>query len=204
VPPTWPPTHRDAAPLPTLVAAPSKPSFLYLLVQQHLQTYLALACEGDGDGHAVPGYVERELWRYLEVWHSGLRLRLRTLCGQDFLVVFSCKWRGVCPSCNARRMASSAAYLVDHVFPPLPVRQWDEERPVVQWTTAALRTARQDVRTGTSHQRRFPQHSPTSACVTSWGARRARPARCCTLLPAGPRRLALCLAEHPSSMLGFP
>ncbi|MFA5924118.1 MAG: hypothetical protein WC856_22975 [Methylococcaceae bacterium] len=28
------------------------------------------------------------------------------------------------PSCNARRMAKTAAHLVDHVFPPLPVRQW--------------------------------------------------------------------------------
>lgn len=37
---------------------------LYRLVQQHLETYLALAYEGDG--HAVPGYVERELRRYLE------------------------------------------------------------------------------------------------------------------------------------------
>jgi hypothetical protein len=40
------------------------------------------------------------------------------------LVAFSCKGRGVCPSCNVRRMAETAAHLVDHVFPPLPVRQW--------------------------------------------------------------------------------
>ena len=26
-------------------------------------------------------------------------------CGYDFLVAFSCRSRGVCPSCNARRMA---------------------------------------------------------------------------------------------------
>ncbi len=45
-------------------------------------------------------------------------------CGRDFLVAFSCKGRGVCPSCNARRMAETAAHFVDHVFPPLPVRQW--------------------------------------------------------------------------------
>ena len=45
-------------------------------------------------------------------------------CGYDFLVAFSCKGRGVCPSCNARRMVETAAHLVDHVFPPLPVRQW--------------------------------------------------------------------------------
>ncbi|WP_373510003.1 transposase zinc-binding domain-containing protein, partial [Thiocapsa sp.] len=45
-------------------------------------------------------------------------------CGHDFLVAFSCKGRGLCPSCNARRMAETAAHLVDHVIPPLPVRQW--------------------------------------------------------------------------------
>ena len=30
----------------------------------------------------------------------------------------------MCPSCNARRMAETAAHRVDHVFPRLPVRQW--------------------------------------------------------------------------------
>ena len=96
------------------------------LVQQHLETYLALACEGDWDGHAVPGYVERELRRYLEcgiLAYGFARVRCPE-CGHDFLVAFSCKGRGVCPSCNARRMAETAAHLVDHVFPPLPVRQW--------------------------------------------------------------------------------
>ena len=37
---------------------------------------------------------------------------------------FSCKRRGVCPSCNGRHMAQTAAHLVDHVIPPVPVRQW--------------------------------------------------------------------------------
>lgn len=40
------------------------------------------------------------------------------------LIAFSCRGRGVCPSCNTRRMVEVAAHLVDHVFPPLPVRQW--------------------------------------------------------------------------------
>jgi len=39
-------------------------------------------------------------------------------------VAFSCKGRGVCPSCNGRRMAQTAAHLVDRVIPPVPVRQW--------------------------------------------------------------------------------
>jgi hypothetical protein len=37
---------------------------------------------------------------------------------------FSCKGRGVCPSCNGRHMAQTAAHLADHVIPPVPVRQW--------------------------------------------------------------------------------
>jgi hypothetical protein len=42
----------------------------------------------------------------------------------EHLVAFSCKRRGFCPSCGARRMVESAAHLVDHVFPEAPVRQW--------------------------------------------------------------------------------
>lgn len=45
-------------------------------------------------------------------------------CGHDYFVAFSCKGRGVCPSCNTRRMVETAAHLADHVFPRLPVRQW--------------------------------------------------------------------------------
>ena len=45
-------------------------------------------------------------------------------CGHDYFVAFSCKGCGVCPSCNTRRMADTAAHLTEHVFPSLPVRQW--------------------------------------------------------------------------------
>ena len=39
-------------------------------------------------------------------------------------MAFSCTGRGVCPSCNGRHMAQTAAHLADHVIPPVPVRQW--------------------------------------------------------------------------------
>ncbi|BFO05845.1 IS91-like element ISVsa3 family transposase [Pseudomonas guariconensis] len=39
-------------------------------------------------------------------------------------MAYSCKKRGLCPSCGARRMAESARHLVDEVFGPRPVRQW--------------------------------------------------------------------------------
>jgi hypothetical protein len=45
-------------------------------------------------------------------------------CGHDYFVAFSCKGRGVCPSCTTRRMVETAAHLTDHVFPRLAVRQW--------------------------------------------------------------------------------
>ena len=55
--------------------------------------------------------------------HGFLRLHCGD-CGQDKRVAFSGKRRGLCPSCGARRMAQTAAHLVDHVIPRVPVRQW--------------------------------------------------------------------------------
>ena len=45
-------------------------------------------------------------------------------CSYEHLVAFSCKRRGFCTSCGARRMVETAALLVDHVLPHRPVRQW--------------------------------------------------------------------------------
>jgi hypothetical protein len=74
----------------------------------------------------VPGFVERELRDYLEcgILCFGFARALCTGCGRGFVVAFSCRGRGVCPSCNGRHMAQTAAHLVDHVIPPVPVRQW--------------------------------------------------------------------------------
>ncbi len=74
----------------------------------------------------VPSWVERDFRAYLRcgILAHGLARACCSGCGYDFLVAFSCKGRGVCPSCNARRMVETAAHLVDQVLPPLPVRQW--------------------------------------------------------------------------------
>lgn len=96
------------------------------MVQEWLTTYLELARQEDWNGDAVPPYVEREFRRFLEcgILACGFARAYWDECGHDFLVAFSCKGRGVCPACMARRMAETAAHLVDHVFPSLPVRQW--------------------------------------------------------------------------------
>jgi ribosomal protein S27E len=44
-------------------------------------------------------------------------------CHAEKLVAFSCKKRGFCPSCGARRMAEAPASLADEVLPERPLRQ---------------------------------------------------------------------------------
>lgn len=75
---------------------------------------------------AFTGYVQREFEDYLKcgrLEHGFLRARCES-CHAERLVAFSCKRRGFCPSCGARRMAESAALLVDEVLPEQPMRQW--------------------------------------------------------------------------------
>src|SRR5262249_17360966 len=47
--------------------------------------------------------------------HGFLRLGC-DICKQELLVPFSCKRRGFCPSCAGRRMAQTAAHLVEQVI----------------------------------------------------------------------------------------
>ncbi len=97
---------------------------LYGLVQSHLETFLAEAREAHD--RTLPRYVEPELRAYLACGihaHSFLRARCSAY-GHELLVAFSCKRRGVCPSCNARRMCAAAAHITDALLPEVPVRQW--------------------------------------------------------------------------------
>jgi len=75
--------------------------------------------------HLLASDPDWDLRSYLEcgILCFGFGRALCTGCGQGFVIAFSCKGRGVCPSCNGRHMAQTAAHLVDHVIPPVPVRQ---------------------------------------------------------------------------------
>ena len=98
-------------------------SVLYRVVQQGLETFLASARD---QGRVVPPFALRELRAFLDcglLCRGFLRVRCQD-CGRERLVAFSCKTRGFCPSCGARRMADTAAHLVDRVFPEAPVRQY--------------------------------------------------------------------------------
>jgi hypothetical protein len=105
-------------------------SLFYRTIAAHFETWLALASsgqfDGQGDMHTPAPYVETAFRKYLEcgIFAYGFARARCDACGHDFLVAFSCKGRGVCPSCNTRRMVETAAHLSDHIFPKLPVRQW--------------------------------------------------------------------------------
>ena len=108
----------------------SEQTTLYRLVQQHAATFFAQA--EDAAGADLPQFVKDEFDAFLEcgiLAHGFLRLHCGD-CGHDKLVAFSCKRRGFCPSCGARRMAQTAAHLVDHVIPHMPVRQWVLSLPI--------------------------------------------------------------------------
>jgi hypothetical protein len=99
---------------------------LYRVVESHLEACLERARERSEHGFGYPAFVESEFRRYLDcgILERGL-VRIRcTECPRERLVAFSCKTRGVCPSCTSRRMANTAAHLVDRVLPEVPYRQW--------------------------------------------------------------------------------
>jgi hypothetical protein len=115
---------------------------LYSVVRDYLETFLTHA--RNSYEAPIPRYVEDELRGYLKCGvfaHGFVRAHCDT-CGHDLLVAFSCKARSVCPSCAGRRMANTAANLVDRVLPAVPVRQWVLSLP---WELRALAAFKADV-----------------------------------------------------------
>ena len=98
-------------------------TLLYQVVQQYWPEFKDMLA---AQGKTLPGYVQKEFEAYLDCGRleRGFLRVVCEACHAEKLVAFSCKRRSLCPSCCARRMADSAAHLVDEVFPDQPVRQW--------------------------------------------------------------------------------
>jgi ribosomal protein S27E len=72
------------------------------------------------------GFVDGAIARYLDcgILENGFaRVRCGD-CRKDVLVAFSCKGRGLCPSCGAKRAAQTAARLREEIFEPVGHAQW--------------------------------------------------------------------------------
>ena len=101
-------------------------TLLYSLVADHLDDLLAELAAASPHGAGLPRHVEKELRAFLDCGRleKGFARVVCRECRAEHLVAFSCKGRGVCPSCTTRRMHDTAAHLVDRVIPRVPVRQW--------------------------------------------------------------------------------
>jgi hypothetical protein len=124
----------------TYVPRDPSSTVLYHVIAEHLETFLASLAD-DPEATGLPVYVQQEFYDYLRcgiLAHGFLRLGCDT-CHKELLVPFSCKRRGFCPSCAGRRMAQTAAHLVEQVIPWVPTRQWVVSVPVLlgYWMAAS-------------------------------------------------------------------
>jgi len=104
---------------------------LYQAVVKNLETFLSDQQQHD---RPVPFFVEREMRAFLDCGipsHGFIRVHCDSCC-RDRFVPFSCKGRGFCSSCGGRRMADTAAHLVDRVLPEVPTRQWVLTLPYIR------------------------------------------------------------------------
>jgi ribosomal protein S27E len=88
-------------------------TLLYQVIEQHYPRFLAHLA---ASGRTLPRHVQREFEDYLKcgrLEHGFLRVRCEG-CQAEKLVAFSCKRRGFCPSCGARRMIESAALGIEY------------------------------------------------------------------------------------------
>jgi Transposase zinc-binding domain len=100
-------------------------TMLYAVVRDNLATLYSAVDDG-ALGIALPKFVRKELSGYLTcgmLCRGFGRLRCDG-CTETRIVAFSCKGRGFCPSCLGRKMAQTAAHLMEHVLPTVPLRQW--------------------------------------------------------------------------------
>lgn len=126
---------RDIAQAKGFIAPPGyrrhrpETTLLYQLVAEH---YPKFRDRRVAEGRALPRYVEDEFEAYLKcglLEHGFLRVKCDS-CQAEKLVAYSCKRRGFCPSCGARRMVETAALLIDEVLPRQPIRQWVLSLPI--------------------------------------------------------------------------
>lgn len=104
-------------------------SLCYRILQAELATFVA---DREAEGCPLPDYVLEEFEAYLKcgiLAHGFIRLKCQD-CEDEKIVAFSCKKRGFCPSCCAKRKAETAAHMIDNVLPIVPYRQFVVTFPI--------------------------------------------------------------------------
>ncbi len=87
----------------------------YHILQAELATFIA---DREAEGRPLPDYVREEFEDYMKcgiLAHGFIRLKCQD-CEDEKIVGFSCKKRGFCPSCCAKRKVEAAAHMIDNVL----------------------------------------------------------------------------------------
>lgn len=95
----------------------------YKIVNENLDTFIG---NRQYEGRPLPKFVVDEFEAFLRCGIPAFGfLRLKCCsCDNEKITAFSCKKRGFCPSCCAKRKAEAAAHLVDNILPLVPYRQF--------------------------------------------------------------------------------
>jgi len=82
--------------------------------------------EGVRRATGVPGLYDAAVASYLDcgLFESGFARVACPECRAEFLVGFSCKGRGLCPSCGAKRAAIFSELLQHKILADVPHAQW--------------------------------------------------------------------------------
>ncbi|MFM7204540.1 MAG: transposase zinc-binding domain-containing protein [Myxococcota bacterium] len=100
---------------------------LFRILQDHLETFLAEAERGeDSAGGFLRPEVRSTLEKFTEcgVLRFGFARIKCPDCGHEELLPLSCRFRGFCPSCHARRLAEWSDWVLETVLPDVRYRQW--------------------------------------------------------------------------------
>ena len=143
-------------------------TLLYKALAEHLGSFLANLEE---EGKSLPKHVEKELRAYLEcevLAYAFVRVKCED-CKSELLVAFSCKKRGFCPSCGGKRMAETAAYLVDNIIPPVRIRQYVLSVPIPlrYWMASNKNLLGKVHKIFASETQKF-LHKKTQKSITQW------------------------------------
>jgi len=100
-------------------------TLLYQVVANNLETWLAQR-RMEGGENSLPDFVEKELRAFLDcgLLERGFILITCEKCKNMIPVAHSCKKRGFCPSCGAKRMSETTYHLIENVLPHVPYRQF--------------------------------------------------------------------------------
>ena len=115
------------APQPTFKYRRHEPeaTLLYKTLAREWETWHGER-QADTSRTPLPAFVAAEIDAYFRcgILDHGFTILSCDDCDEKLPVAYSCKRRGVCPSCCAKRMSEIAVHLVDNVLPHVAHRQW--------------------------------------------------------------------------------